>query len=54
MTKGIPAELALAQMRDNRVTPGKKTDVSDKKINPWVYSKVYDAVNPMAYSRDNL
>lgn len=46
--KGLPAELALAQMRDNRnrVTAGKKSDVSDKKINPWVYEKVYDAVNP--------
>lgn len=37
-------------MRDNR-TPSKKTDVSDKKIDSWVYEKVYDAVNPQAENR---
>ena len=35
---------------DNR-TPNKKTDVSDKKIDSWVFDKVYDAVNPQQENR---
>lgn len=58
--KGVPAEIpatkaaALAQMQYNRAILNRKADVSDKKINPWVYEKVYDAVNPQAYDRRNL
>ena len=48
-----PAELKgaaqLAQMYGP--TPNQKKDISDKKVDPWVFEKVYDAVNPQAWDR---
>lgn len=39
---------------DNRVQK-RHNDISDKKIDPWVYEKVYDAVNPVPYEKtDNV
>jgi len=32
-------------------TPNQKKDISDKKVDPWVFEKVYDAVNPQAWDR---
>ena len=32
------------------VRPGK--DVAEKNIDPWVYNKVYDAVNPQPHERN--
>jgi len=29
-----------------------KKDISDKNIDPWVYGKVYDNVNPQPHTRD--
>ena len=30
-----------------------KKDISNKNIDPWVYEKVYEAVNPQAHTRDD-
>ena len=49
----VPAELQaaakLAQM--NGPNPAQKKDISDKKVDPWVFEKVYDVVNPMPLDR---
>ena len=44
---------ALAQLQswDDRTVMSKKADISDKNIDPWVYDKVYDNVNPQTMPR---
>jgi hypothetical protein len=37
------------QRSNEPVRPSK--DIIEKSVNPWVYSKVYDAVNPLPLSR---
>ena len=35
----------------NHFTPQRRKDISDKSIDPWVYDKVYDNVNPVNMPR---
>jgi hypothetical protein len=54
---GLPAELtgtgvkSLMQMGDDTPVFKKNEDIANKDVNPWVYEKVYDAVNPVPLSR---
>lgn len=48
---GTGAVKALMQLSDDGQVLKKNDDISDKNVDPWVYNKVYESVNPQPLSR---